>query len=208
MTDEPSTEAESGATVDVKSAESQPETEIVLELPDGLRAELKDPLGPIFEEPAALLSVAGESVIAVGDMVTYHLVEAGRPPDVAFVDERTERSAIDNGVRKTVVGNGEAWFDRRFEVANPSATLTVSLLEALLAALDGGPPTIVTVYGEEDLATLPAIVAAPDGASVVYGQPGAGMVHVEVDTTVKDHCRSLLERMNGDPPRALSMLAD
>ncbi|WP_181685753.1 GTP-dependent dephospho-CoA kinase family protein [Halorhabdus salina] len=165
-------------------------------------------MGPIFEDPAALLSVAGEPVIAVGDMVTYHLVEAGRPPDVAFVDERSERAAIDNGVRKAIVGNGDSWFDRRFDVANPSATLTASLLEALVAALDGGPPTIVNVYGEEDLAALPAIVAAPDGASVVYGQPGEGMVHVEVETAVRERCRSLLERMHGDPSRALAILAN
>ncbi|WP_135666328.1 GTP-dependent dephospho-CoA kinase family protein [Halorhabdus rudnickae] len=199
MTEEPSTPA--------GSDESDPETEIVLELPDALRPDLKAPLGPVFTDPDALLEGAGDPLIAVGDIVTYHLLEAGRRPDVALVDERTERSAVDDGIRRTVVGDGGSWFDRRIDVANPSATLTASLLEALVDALAAEETTtVLIVYGEEDLATLPAILAAPEGASVVYGQPGEGMVHVAVEEEVRERTASLFDRMDGDPERARELL--
>ena len=184
-----------------------PDSEIVLELPDSVRPDLKEPFGPVFTDAEALLASAGEPLIAVGDIVTYHLLEAGCQPDVAFVDERTERSAVEDGIRQTVVGDGEQWYDRRIDVANPSATLTASLIEALregLAATD--TTTVVIVYGEEDLATLPAIIGVPDGASVVYGQPGAGMVHVAVDDAVRDRTDAILDRMRGDPDRLRDMM--
>ncbi|MFC6726763.1 DUF359 domain-containing protein, partial [Halobium palmae] len=58
----------------------------------------------------------------------------------------------------------------------------------------------------EDLATLPAIVAAPLGASVVYGQPDQGMVHVPVTEETKAEARDLLARMDGDVDAALALL--
>lgn len=187
--------------------DATPGSEIVLELPDSVRPDLKEPLGPIFTDAEALLAVASKPVIAVGDIVTYHLLEAGRPPDVAFVDERTERSAVENGVRRTVFGDGEKRFDRRIEVGNPSATLTASLLEALREALKAdAATTVVIVYGEEDLATLPAILAAPEGASVVYGQPGEGMVHVVVEQGIRGRAGALVDRMDGDPDHARQLL--
>jgi uncharacterized protein (UPF0218 family) len=186
---------------------TDPEREILLELPDSLRPEFKEPFGPVFTDPEALLAVAGDPIIAVGDIVTYHLLEAGRKPDVAFVDERTERSAVEDGIRQTVVGEDGVWFDRRIDVANPSATVTASMLNGLLDGLRADEEaTIVLVYGEEDLATVPAILAAPDGASVVYGQPGEGMVHVAVEEGVQSRTRELLNQMNGSPERTRELL--
>lgn len=191
----------------VGSEEATPNSEIVVELPDALRPDLKKPLGELFEDPSALIEVAGRPLIAVGDIVTYHLIESGRSPEIAFVDERTERTAVEEGIRQRVVGDGEEWFDRRIEVANPSATITASLLKALRTALEETQDrTLVIVYGEEDLATLPAILVAPTGASVVYGQPGEGMVHVTVDEERREYIDTLLGRMGGDPDRARSLL--
>ncbi len=61
------------------------------------------------------------------------------------------------------------------------------------------------VDGEEDLA-LPAIVAAPEGASVVYGQPDEGMVHVRVTAEAKAEMRTLLDRFDGDTERFWRLL--
>jgi len=198
VSEEPSTPA--------TGEDADPGGEIILELPDAVRSALKDPFGPVFSDSEALLAVAGDPLIAVGDIVTYHLLEAGRRPEVAVVDGRTERSAVEDAVRRTVVGDGETWFDRRIDVPNPSATLTVSLLEALAEGLASEGATVVVVYGEEDLATVPAILAAPDGASVVYGQPGAGMVHVSVDPALRTRIDDLLDRMDGDPNRVRALL--
>jgi uncharacterized protein (UPF0218 family) len=165
-------------------------TRTVARLPDDLRSELREPLGPVFTDADDLLADAGSPLIAVGDVVTYHLAQAGRPPDVAVVDGRTEREAVDEEIRE-----GLPNLDRRVEVANEPATLSADLVGALVDAVRSGDRTLVEVDGEEDLAALPAIVAAPDGATVVYGQPGEGMVGVTVTSEVRAEVRALLERM-------------
>ncbi|WP_049941324.1 GTP-dependent dephospho-CoA kinase family protein [Halorhabdus utahensis] len=198
MSEEPSTPVESGT--------ADPEREIVLSLPESLRSALKEPFGPVRTDADSLLAEAGDPLIAVGDIVTYHLLEAGRPPDVSLIDERTERSAVDAGIRERIVED-EGWFEYRVQVDNPAGTVTAALLGALVEALDRDEPsTIVVVDGEEDLATLPAMVVAPPGASVVYGQPGEGMVHVAVDTETSERARSILSRMDGDHARAWKLL--
>ncbi|AUG46083.1 hypothetical protein BVU17_00520 [Haloarcula taiwanensis] len=177
-------------------------SDVVLELPSGLRTELKEPLGRIYTDTAALLGDAGDPIIAVGDMVTYHLVEAGRVPDLALIDERTKRSAVDADVTAAIGG-----FDRELAVANPAATLTAELLTALRDGIDSDGTTLLDVDGEEDLATLPAVLAAPAGASVVYGQPDEGMVLADCDDAARDRVRSLLERMDGDAERAIALVS-
>ena len=67
--------------------------------------------------------------------------------------------------------------------------------------VDADEPRVLLVDGEEDLATLPAVLAAPDGASVVYGQPGEGMVLVTVTDAVRERFDALVDRLDGDPDR-------
>jgi uncharacterized protein (UPF0218 family) len=177
----------------------------MLSLPSELRGAFKEPLGPVYTDAAALLSDADRPILAVGDVVSYHLREAGHRPAVAVIDGRTEREAVDDEIRK-VLSDPE----RRRDVANEPGTLGEPLLSALADAVadydtDADPVTIV-VDGEEDLATLPAVLAAPTGATVVYGQPGEGMVRVAVTADSKTEMRSLLERMDGDVAGALAVL--
>ncbi len=174
-------------------------SEVVLRLPDDLRAAFKDPMGPVYEDAGALLADAGTPLLAVGDVVVAHLIEAGCRPAVAVVDGFTERAEIDPEVRATL---GELEPD----VPNPPATLTAELLRALTDALASDEPSTIVVDGEEDLATLPAVLLAPDGAGVVYGQPGEGMVLVSVDGETKRRFRDLVERLDGDHDRADSIL--
>ena len=172
------------------------EGDVVVSLPTAMRGELKEPLGPVFTDAERLLASAGSPLVAVGDVVTYHLEEAGVTPDVALVDGLTKREAVDEEVEAAVSDDAQ-----RVTVENPAGTLTAELLDALVAAIDAPAETVLVVEGEEDLAALPAVVAAPDGASVVYGQPDEGMVHVPVDDDVRAEARDLLERMDGDATR-------
>jgi uncharacterized protein (UPF0218 family) len=172
-----------------------------LEVPESLRPDLKEPLGPVFADAEQLLEAASQPMVAVGDMVTYHLLAAGTVPTVAVVDGRTERTAVDQSVRDRITG-----FDTQIEVENAAATITADLLDALNTALENAGTTLIVVDGEEDLATLPAVLAAPDGASVVYGQPGEGMVLVTVDADTRAQVRPLLERMDGDSDAVLARL--
>ena len=167
--------------------------DVLLDLPRALRSELKEPMGAIYTDTAPLLADAGEPLVAVGDMVTYHLLEAGRVPDLALVDEKTKRSAVDSDVAAAITG-----FDRTVEVDNLAGTLTRGLLDALREGLDSGETTLIDVEGEEDLAALPAVLAVSAAGSVVYGQPDEGMVLVTPDAAVRERARSILARMDGD----------
>lgn len=176
-------------------------TTVLLELPTELRDELKEPFGSLYTDAAELLAAAGTPLITVGDMVTYHVLEAGRTPDVALVDERTKRTAVDDDVTAKIGG-----FDRRITVENPPGTVTRALLDALVAGIDAEETTLIDVDGEEDLAALPAVLAAPATGSVVYGQPDEGMVLVTPDEPTKTRVRSLVDRMDGEPARVLSII--
>jgi uncharacterized protein (UPF0218 family) len=177
----------------------------MLSLPSDLRGAFKQPFGPVYTDATALLSDAGRPVIAVGDVVTYHLRAAGHHPAVSVIDGRTEREAVDAEIRQALSDP-----DNRLNVQNDPGTLEEPLLTALAdtvttAGGDADPVTIV-VDGEEDLATLPAVLVAPVGATVVYGQPGKGMVRVAVTPASRSEMRSLLERMSGDVAGALAAL--
>lgn len=172
----------------------------LLTLPADLREELKSPLGPIETDADALLASLEGTLVTVGDVVTYHFLQAGHQPDVALVDERTKRRQVDEEIRETVAA------DTHLEAVNPPAEISEDVVRALRRALDAPEPTTILVEGEEDLVALPAIVAAPEGASVVYGQPGEGMVHVVVTDAVKAGVRDLLERFDGDVDRLWALL--
>ncbi len=176
--------------------------EQLLSLPDELRHELKTPLGPIETDAEVLLDAIDGPLITVGDVVTYHVLEAGRQPDVAIVDERTQRGAVEEAVRDTVTE------ETHIEARNPPAELTADVVCALREAIDRTEPTTVLVDGEEDLVVLPAIVAAPDGAHVVYGQPDEGMVHVAVTDDHRAEMRALLDRFAGDTDRFWELLEE
>ncbi|MDZ7729749.1 MAG: GTP-dependent dephospho-CoA kinase family protein [Natrialbaceae archaeon] len=172
----------------------------LVELPDDLRSELKDPLGPIEDDAEELLATASRPIYAVGDVVTYHLLEAGHEPVVALIDGQTERTPVSEEISDRLTSN--PWQ----EVTDPPATITESLIRALDAAIQLAEPTTILVDGEEDLAVLPLLLMAPDGATVIYGQPGDGMVVVTVTDEIRTQIRTLLEQFDGDVDRLLSLI--
>lgn len=177
--------------------------DVIVRLPAEKREAFKDPLGPIETDVHSLLPELGSPLITVGDVVSYHFYEAGRMPDVAVIDGRTKREAVDKTIEETLVA---ADVDR-FKAINPPGTLTASLLDALDAAIEADRPVQVVVDGEEDLATVPAILLAPKHSSVIYGQPGEGMVHVEVSTATRRRARKLAKLLEGDGERLSRMVS-
>ncbi|WP_096389496.1 GTP-dependent dephospho-CoA kinase family protein [Halopenitus persicus] len=184
----------------------------MLTLPADLRSEFKEPLGPVTSDAVELLDrvertreahdAPAAPLVAVGDVVTYHLREAGRQPDVALLDGKTEREAVAAEIRRALTDVGDA----RLSVENPAGKLSRELLVALREALTSDEATVIEVAGEEDLAAVPAILAAPLGSSVVYGQPGEGMVHVAVTPDTRSRAGELLAGFDGDVAGALAAL--
>lgn len=170
----------------------------MLSLPPALREAFKEPFGPVYTDADELLADAGDPVIAVGDVVTHYLRLAGHAPRVAVVDGRTERETAPDEVRASIPAPDVT-------VENPAGTLSRNLLAALRDAVGDPDPTTVAVEGEEDLAALPALYLCPEGGSVVYGQPGEGMVLARRSEN-RARARDLLGRMDGDVAGALALL--
>lgn len=188
------------------------DSDVVLELPEAARGEFKDPFGPLYTDVDALLAAHDAPIVTVGDIVTYHFAEAGHQPLLALVDGRTKRETAPDPVRERLDAQ-----PNQVSVTNPAGVLTAELLSAIGDALadvgsgDENPDasstgTTLVVEGEEDLATVPAVLAAPLGATVVYGQPDEGMVAIDVTEPHREQFRELLSVFEGDVDRALSLL--
>lgn len=166
-------------------------TKTLVRLPEEMRGDLKEPLGDVLAE--VVKERLSGRVVAVGDMVTYHLLEAGVTPDVAVVDGKTEREEVDDEII-------ERWsaLPVAARVENEPGTVSREVVEALRDAMEDEEESLVEVEGEEDLVALPAVVLAEDGDTVLYGQPGEGMVYVEVNDETRERVLALLRRMDGD----------
>ncbi|MDE4908665.1 GTP-dependent dephospho-CoA kinase family protein [Methanogenium marinum] len=151
-------------------------------LPDGCRKYFRDPFGPLFPDIAAAEGVfAGHMIIAVGDVVTHNLMDAGILPDISVIDGSTMREPCDRVVALPVP---------EVAVSNPAGMITGALIRAIEGAMNEDP-CLIRVDGEEDLAVIPAVRAAPDGACVLYGQPGEGVVVIIVDKGARDKAEML-----------------
>jgi len=154
-------------------------------LPDEHRGAFQAPYGRLYPSIDAARSVLeGRTVLAVGDVVTAGLVGDGIVPAVAVVDGFT--------ARHVPVPPVELPGARVLRVANPAATITDELETAVRDGL-ANPPALIVVDGEEDLAVVPLALAAPDGAALVYGQPGKGVVVSTIDPDRRALARTLLD---------------
>jgi len=134
---------------------------------------------------------SAKKIAAVGDMTTFFLLEASVVPDLAVVDNKTKRMPVPDEVVKSLMHDGY----RTVEVKNPAATLTKELIDQIRESLKGEERVKIVVEGEEDLATLPAILFAPLGSAVVYGQPSEGSVLVRVTPEKKKNIEELMNQM-------------
>lgn len=147
-------------------------------LPEPVRDELKKPLGKMV----TLGALKGNSqLVAVGDVTTQKLLQAGIAPKLAIVDHMVEQVLIPK------------WSSPTIKAVNQPGRISKSLILAIEKGLKSGKNQTILVKGEEDLATIPAILLTPLGTNVVYGQPKKGLVLVKVDLKIKDDICQLVE---------------
>ncbi|PKG33639.1 GTP-dependent dephospho-CoA kinase family protein [Methanoregula sp.] len=157
----------------------------MLTLQEEHRKLFKDPFGELYPEITDILpQLSQKTVFTVGDVVTHNLRKAGIIPAVGIIDGYTMRSPCN----RAPAISGES-----LRVKNPAGTLTDELIAAIEHAVNHPPLTII-VDGEEDLAVIPMVIAAPLGSIVLYGQPGEGVVLRTVTPGAKDTAQGFLER--------------
>ncbi|MFQ6054247.1 MAG: GTP-dependent dephospho-CoA kinase family protein [Candidatus Bathyarchaeia archaeon] len=160
-----------------------------------MRGELKRPLGLLLEgEPGETVPRLAEMIrslrptmfASVGDSSTENILTAGLEPDIVVVDHRIMRVSvepIDLGGRVEI------------PVRNLPGTIDADAWRGLREAVTLKKGVAVIVEGEEDLLVLPLIALMPLGSVIVYGQPQAGMVVVEVTEERKMWAEDFMKRM-------------
>jgi len=161
-----------------------------------LAAQFKKPFGILIEGTVdqtmaklkqLVLDQSPPMVIAVGDVVSRNLHEAGLHPLVAVIDNISLRGQTE--LPPEVHG------EKTVHVPNPQGTLTEEAMEAVKQALLNREHTHIVVSGEEDLLVIPAVQYAPKNSFVVYGQPRCGIVVVKVTAEKKAEVKGFLNDM-------------
>ncbi|WP_129597167.1 GTP-dependent dephospho-CoA kinase family protein [Methanohalophilus profundi] len=130
-------------------------------------------------------------LISVGDVTTFHLLKSNIIPDILVIDDKTHRQPA---CEQMITGTKQSGF-KELVVNNPAGSITEELVDALAEALDSNRRVRIFVQGEEDLASLPAIMMAPVGSVVLYGQPGEGMMFVRITASKKEEMTELIDKI-------------
>lgn len=153
-------------------------------LPEAHRDLLKVPFGTLYRDIGELLPhLEGRLIYAVGDVVTHNLLGVGIIPDIAIIDGYTMRTPCNRSPLLRA---------RRVTAKNPPGVITDELVDAIEEVIKD-PPGVIFVDGEEDLAVIPLVIAAPSGVAILYGQPGEGVVLRIVDESAKQEAKKILE---------------
>lgn len=156
-----------------------------------LKERVRKPLGRLIQgvpsETSRILidelrRVSGK-IIAVGDRVSRELSALGVRVDVYIVDDKIERQSVEPFTMRGAV---------ELRCENEPGTISEDAYAAVRDAVSMNGPVVVRVRGEEDLLALVAIIEAPLGSLVIYGQPRMGVVLVDVDEKAKQNALSIL----------------
>jgi uncharacterized protein (UPF0218 family)/phosphopantetheine adenylyltransferase len=158
------------------------------------RSGLKSPKGDVFHvrdgspQKRVVERIKTDSpaqVITVGDVTTATILEEGYTPQVMIVDGITKRGSFE----KRFSAGAE------FLIYNPAAAIYPEAWSTIATAINNDQPTLVKVDGEEDLLGFPAVLLAPEGSVMLYGQPDIGIVWVPVNRENQKLARELLEQI-------------
>ncbi|UCD92644.1 MAG: GTP-dependent dephospho-CoA kinase family protein [Methanobacteriota archaeon] len=132
----------------------------------------------------------GEKWYTVGDQCTLTFIEENIVPDIFIIDYRIKREP-----NPELAARFQDLSEVTKTVVNPAGMITRELWSSILESLSSEKKTKIEVDGEEDLAALPCIFLAQDGAQVAYGLPDRGVVLVNVNEASKEKVKRILERM-------------
>jgi len=164
----------------------------MLRLTERLRKELKKPYGRLVTN----VEEVKNPVACVGDVVGYSFLSSGISPKILIFDGRSERRPFDKLDELKELSSNYV----HLETKNPPSTITFEAASTIAKAVeiaDKGFFVRIFVNGEEDLTLIPLLCALKENSgSIVYGQPGEGVVEVEVTREKKLLILSIVEQMD------------
>ncbi len=163
-------------------------------LPNELRGTIAKPHGKLLDGVSnLLLGLNGKQIVSVGDETTKNLLGKKAVPGLSIVDLKVRRKKI----------FGDIW-DLGFEpgqkyetVSNRAGAISKQLVQTINNYFRKGEMSedlVIKILGEDDLAVLPAVILAPLGLRVIYGQPGRGVVCVDVTEETKGKFLQILKK--------------
>ncbi len=167
-----------------------------LYLPDNLRESLRKPLGNVYTTTQEILRYIDRSIhsliIAVGDIIAQSMIDARRVPDISVIDFKSRRQKIPNTkypLRQS--------FSEASQILNKPGTINYKFAtifqKAVNSFMKSNKKQLIIVDGEEDLLTLPAILLAPLGSLLLYGQFDLGVVVVEITEEKKNKIKKIIK---------------
>ncbi|MBI4164030.1 MAG: DUF359 domain-containing protein [Candidatus Aenigmarchaeota archaeon] len=166
-----------------------------LKIGKDLAKYFKKPYGEVFGSverfsQSKIRPISHGLMICVGDMASYTLTNAGVKPDIIIIDNKINRKPFKGKIN---------FHGKTLKVINAPGIISRGLWNTIKQAIKTGNKIKVSVIGEEDLAVLPAVIMAPLGSVVFYGQPEvnrkSGLVAIIVDINKKKDAISLLKRI-------------
>jgi len=166
------------------------------QISDDLRQRLKKPLGIFLEgNPNHIEALADKLntilvqkspffLISVGDEVTRLSNHIKQYPDLSVVDFRVNRIPKYSELEELGFRHEKRENLLISRISNPPGLIRKELVKQIeddiVGILKDSMSRVIVVDGEDDLAGIPAILLAPLGTLVLYGQPHQGVVIVEV----------------------------
>lgn len=161
-------------------------------MPESMREELGKPLGKVLTAMDVKRLLRSETFrVTVGDIATKTFLDAGTRPFLAIIDGKVGRKPFREVVDR-LQSEKASPFKARAVKSGPGY-ISKEAVKAIRGGKGGGThPRVLLIDGEEDLLVLPAVIHAPIGAVVYYGQPGEGLVEVVVTPAKKKEARALI----------------
>ncbi len=162
-----------------------------LQMPESLRSTLQAVSGETIKSIQDIV-VGSPLVITVGDIVSVSAVKDMVTPGIMIFDHRTGRETItDPHILSLLPRPTQTVQNVAATISNDAAN---SIHTAIKAYLQEGEKAALRIEGEEDLLALPAILLAPLGSAVVYGEKLKGMTVMHVDEERKAEIVQLIKQ--------------
>lgn len=154
-----------------------------LVMPESMREALGKPLGKVLK--GWIPQEKKQMIITVGDIATKTFLDTGITPFLAIIDGKVGRKPFGETLKLLQPQKVKPF---RFKaVKSGPGYISKQAIQAIKKM-----PRVIFIDGEEDLLVLPAILHAPLGSILYYGQPGEGLVEVVVTESKKQQALALL----------------
>ncbi len=162
--------------------------------------DIRKPKGTAVSSPKDLPdpdSFKKKGIVVIGDAAFNNLSKFDYPISVAIIDFKIQRRDLNYTIfynideRRNIIDAPPI-----IPVLNSPGTISTQTWFVVLLAYVQTKPSIISVYGEEDLLGFPATVLAPEGALIIYGDPFRNkLVYFIADWEQKEKAFELLSKM-------------